>query len=123
MELIARWRPLTPWRRMPPYLPTVGTVTTAGFSGSRWSTGGSVPAATRAARIGDSWYIPDDIVVPVDVEPLLSVPALANARTGMTAAITSTATNLLIMGNLLWLSFSVSIETKPITTIPPLHST
>ena len=45
-----------PWRQVPPYLPMRSTgVTTSGSSGSRSSTGGNSPAATRAASIGASW--------------------------------------------------------------------
>ncbi len=44
--------------RSPPYCPTsTSGSTTCGLSGNRSSTGGSSPAATLSASIGDSWNL------------------------------------------------------------------
>ena len=83
-------------RTVPPYVPTSSIgVRTDGFSGSRSSTGGNSPAATRAASIGASPYLPvRSAVVVAAPEPAapesLVPPANASSeqlRNVMTASV------------------------------------
>src|SRR5512139_1866237 len=48
--------PRKPRRHTPPYWPISSAGTTIGLSGRRFSTGGSLPALTRAANSGASLY-------------------------------------------------------------------
>ena len=88
-------------RSVPPYWPISSRgVMTGGFGGSRSSTGGRVPAATIAASIGASLYLPDCIAVPASAAGcalVVSSAPLANSGTALNASAATRPTNILCM--------------------------
>src|SRR5689334_14919828 len=73
---------------VPPYLPTPSMPSsTTGFFGSRWSTGGSLPALTRSASIGASAYLPDPAAAAgAAVASAAAGAAVASAAAGAAVA-------------------------------------